>query len=98
MAHHLLERLAIPIPLRLGLLDDAAHLDHLGLGQLHVARRPVLFQSVGLGRARDGDEALGGDPGEGDLRGGTALFGGQLLHLADDSAVLVEVLALELGD
>jgi hypothetical protein len=53
---------------------------------------------MGLGRARDGDEALGGDPGEGDLRGGAALFGGELPHLADNGAVLVEVLALELGD
>lgn len=98
MPRHLPQQLPIPLPHWLDLLDDPPHLGHFGVRQLHLARRPILFQSVRLGRAGDGDEALHGNPRECDLRCGAPLLGSELLHLADDGAVGVEVGALELGD
>lgn len=82
--------------MRLRRVDDAPHLPLLLLAQVDVPRRPVLLESLGLGRAGDGDHALGGDPGEGDLRQAAPLSGSELLDLVDDGLVLVKVFALEL--
>lgn len=84
--------------MRLGGIDEPPHLPPLLLGQIDVPRGPVLLESGDLGRARDGDHALRGDPGERDLRRRAAPLRRERLDPLDDGLVLVEVVALELGD
>ncbi len=97
MAHRLLVRLVVPVPVDYSVRDDAAYLGLFRLAQLDLPRRPVLLEPVPLCGARDGDEALSGDPGEGDLRSPAALLRGEFLDLLDDGTVLVEILALVFG-
>jgi hypothetical protein len=95
VSNHGLLRGRVAVALGLGLVDNAAHLLLLLVGQLDVARRPVLLEPLGLGGARDGDHALRRDPGQRDLGQGAALARRELLDLVHDAAVLVKVLALE---
>lgn len=98
MADHGLQKSRVPLPNRLGLVDDPAHLSILPVREHDAARPPVLLEPRGPRRARDGNEALRGDPGERDLGDRAALPRRELPDLVHDGLVLVEVLPLELGN
>jgi hypothetical protein len=82
----------------LGRIDDFPHFNLLVRRQWHVPRRPILLQPVRLGRARNGNHTLSGDPGERDLSRLASFPDGDLFYFVNDGTVLVEVLPLELGD
>jgi hypothetical protein len=98
MPYHRLCPLTVPITSRLQGVENLAHLLFLALRQLHIPRREVLFQTMRLSRTRDRDHALGHDPSQSNLGQSATLAMGQSLDLLDDLFVIVEVLALELGD
>jgi len=98
MTNHRTHNLIEPLTHRLGLFDQFAHLLQFAVGQIDIARSPVLFQPVSLGGTRNRNEALGGNPCQSKLSSRAAFAGGKLLDLVDNGFVLVEVLALEFGD
>jgi hypothetical protein len=98
VSHHGLLRRRIPISLGLQLIHNLPERLLLLIRQRDLPRGKVLLKALGLCRAGDGNHALGGDPGERNLRQGAALLCGELLDLFDDGLVLEEILALELGN
>lgn len=61
-------RRRIPIPSRLRTINNPPHLLPLLVGELNIPRRPVPLQPLRLGRARNSNHALSGDPRKRDLR------------------------------
>ena len=90
-----------------GLADDLVNVVDVGLAELDARRRCVLLEVLDRGRAcpisaRSGDKrtrdnivAAREDPGEDDLPGGGIVSLRDLLEVADDLEVLLEVVALE---
>jgi hypothetical protein len=97
MANHGLENWSKPLSNWLRRVHNLAHLIHLLPGKFNITRCPILRQARGLGRPWDRNQALRSNPGQSDLRDRATLLNSQLLDLIDDSLVLVEVFALELG-
>jgi hypothetical protein len=79
-------------------IDDLPHLLLLLIRQLDIPGSPILFQSMGLSGAWNRNHTLSRNPRKRDLRCGAAFFRGELLHLLNNSLVLVKVFALELGN
>lgn len=98
MANHRLVHLRVSVSDGLGRIHNLAHLGNLFFGEINISRCPVLDETVGLGRSWDRDHALRSNPRKSNLRGSAALANSQCLDAVDDGLVLVEVLALELGD
>ena len=98
MPNHRPERFVEPVSNGLCTINDDAHLRLLLLGQNNIAGSPVLFQSVALGSPGNGDKTLGGNPGERNLGRGTSFPLCKFLDFFHNCFVLVEVLALELGN
>jgi len=80
------------------LVNNFPHLLPLFVCQLYVPTSPILFQPLRLCRSGDSNHALGSNPCQRDLRCCAALSLSKFLDLLDNCLVLVEVLALELGD
>ena len=90
------------IPLRLKLPQELINLLHLLVRQLH--QRRVLPHALHVRRPGDGDDrrqavlpALRGDPGEGNLCGGSALARGEGLDGVHELEVEVEDVGLKAG-
>lgn len=97
MADHGLEDSREPLPSRLGLVDNPAHLSLLILREHDAPRPPVLLEPRRPRRAGDGDQALRGDPRKRHLGHRATFPRRELLDLIHDGLVLVEVVPLELG-
>lgn len=87
---------SIPITNGLSRVNYTTHLAFLLVGELNIARFPVLFQTLRLGCAGDGNHALGSNPGQRNLADAAVFTGSEFLDFVDNSSVLVEVLALKL--
>ena len=98
MPHHRLHLLTVPVSLRLQRVQNAAHLFLLLVRELHRPRSEILFQALRLRRPRNRNHALGNHPRESNLRQRAALALREQFDLRHDLLVVVEVLALELGD
>ena len=98
MPYHGLCPFAIPISLRLGVIDDLPHLFPLSIGQLYISRLPIFLQPLRFGGARDSNHALRGNPSKCNLRQRASSRCRKFLNFVDNCFVLVEVLALELRD
>jgi hypothetical protein len=96
--NHSLLRRRIPIPLRFRLINNPPHLRPLLRTQFHLSARPILLQPLHLGRPRNRQHTLCRDPSQRHLTRCTPLLHRQLLDLFYNCFVLVEILALELGD
>lgn len=75
MSNHSLVHRTISAAVWLSSIDNFAHLLLFLLGQFNIPRRPVLLQTGRLGCSRDGDQSLGGNPGERDLANLASLAG-----------------------
>lgn len=95
MPDHGLCRSRISIPLWFGCIHNLAHLFQLILCQIHVPRCKVGLKSRGLGRTRNRNHALSGNPRECDLSNRTISSSRKFLNLLYDSLILVEVLPLK---
>lgn len=98
MPHHRLMLLRITVALRLDIVEDFTNLLLLIFGQQDVPRRNVLFQALWFRSSGDRNHALRNHPRKRDLGESAALALSQGLDGVDDTLVVVEVLALELGD
>lgn len=80
-----------------GVGDDAAEGGEVVGGEGDVEGVPVFLKAGDAFGAGDGEdvEALGEEPGEGDLRGGGAFFLGDVADGVDEAEVEVEGLGLE---
>lgn len=85
------------ISMWLSLLNNFTHLLLLLLGEFNLSRCPIFLQPIHLSRAGNGNHALSGDPGEGNLTDRASFLGGKLFDLLNNCTILVEVLALEFG-
>lgn len=97
MPNHSLLTLIISISLRLGGINDLAHLGFLLISQVDIPRSPVLLQPVRLGCAGNGNHALSSNPRQGHLADRTASLACDFLDLIHDLLVGVEIFTLELG-
>lgn len=97
MTHHGLVRSRVPCTNGLVRVDKLPQLLLLFVCELNIPRRPVLFQTLQLGRSGNGNHALGSDPCQGNLGRRASLLGCQCLNLGDNRLVLVKIVALELG-
>lgn len=95
MADHGLVSGGVSISNRLGRIDNFSQFFLFLWSEIDVPRSPILLQTVGLGRTRDGNQALRRYPGQCNLGQRAALSSSDFLDLFHDSSILVEVLALE---
>jgi hypothetical protein len=98
VSYHSLLCWGISVTMRLRRINNLPHLRLFLLRQINLSRGKVFFQSLRLGRARNCNQTLGSYPSERDLSNGATLARSELLNLIDNSAILVEVLALEFGN
>jgi hypothetical protein len=98
VSHHRLHLLRVSVPLRLQRVQNPTHLLPLPSRQLNLPRSKVLLQTMRLSRARNRNHALRHHPSQSDLRQSAAFTLGEGLDLLYDLLVVVEILALELGD
>jgi hypothetical protein len=97
VSYHRLKDRRESCPSGLRLIHNPPHLLLLFLRQDDITRSPVLLETLGLCRSRDGNQTLRCDPGKRNLRNGAVFPYRQLLDLVYNSLVFVEVLPLELG-
>jgi len=86
-----------PVTLRLSLLDRLPNLLQLVLAQRYVCRPPILLQSAGVFRSRNGHGPLRRDPGDTELPWRASLLLGQSFKLVHDAQVVLEVLGKSWG-
>lgn len=75
MSNHCLVYSTISVAVGLSSVDNFAHLLLFFLAQFNIPRRPVLLKAGRLGCSWDGDQSLGGNPGERDLANLASLAG-----------------------
>lgn len=95
MPDHGLVNGSVSMSMWLGRIDNSPQLLLFLRSEIDVPRCPILFQTVSLGRARDGNHSLRRHPGQCDLSQSAAFSSSDFLDLFYDSSILVEVLALE---
>ena len=98
MSNHSLVSLTVPVACGLCPVNDVSHLLLLLVRERYVPRGKVVGEPMGLGRAWNGNHALGCNPCERNLAQAASAPVGELLNLVGDCSVLVECFSLELGD
>jgi hypothetical protein len=87
-----------PIAEWLILVNDSPQFSAFAFRQIQKPRCPVFLESLRFSGAWNSDEALRSNPGKSNLCQGASLLGCNGFYLINNILVLVEIVALELGN